>query len=119
MAAPELRLEVDVDERSAPLVPDVRPTIGRYRLACEIATGGMATVYLAVPEGGGEPVALKRVHPHLASQRAFVEMFLDEARLTSRIHHPNVCPVLDYGRADGSYFLVMKYLRGRSLARVA
>ena len=95
------------------------PRVGRYRVVYEIATGGMATVYLAVPDGGRDAVALKRVHPHLASQRAFVEMFLDEARITSRIDHPNVCRVLDYGLASGSYYLTMEYLRGRSLARIA
>jgi eukaryotic-like serine/threonine-protein kinase len=94
--------------------------IGRYRLCFEIATGGMATVYLAVVEGSrpGMCVALKRVHPHLASQRAFVEMFLDEARIASRIDHPNVCRMIDFGRADDSHFIAMEYLRGRPLARV-
>ncbi len=124
MAAPELRLEIEIDiedpkERGGPPLGEPGASVGRYRLLHEIATGGMATVYLAMPEGGTEPVALKRVHPHLASQREFIEMFLDEARLTSRVDHPNVCPVLDYGRADGSYFLVMEYLSGCSLARVS
>ncbi len=122
MAAPEVRLDVDVEEPleagGNPLA-DTGASVGRYRIAGEIATGGMATVYLAMREGEREPIALKRVHPHLASQRAFVEMFLDEARLTSRVDHPNVCRVLDYGRADGGYYLVMEYLRGRSVARVS
>jgi tRNA A-37 threonylcarbamoyl transferase component Bud32 len=95
--------------------------VGRYSICLEIASGGMATVYLAVPEDApsiDRAIALKRVHPHLATQRSFVEMFLDEARIASRIDHPNVCRVLDYGRADGSYFLTMEYLAGRSVSRV-
>lgn len=127
MAAHDLRPRFDRDEATlagpAERAPSVReeagPRVGRYRVVYEIATGGMATVYLAVPAGAQKAVALKRVHPHLASQRSFVEMFLDEARITSRIDHPNVCRVLDYGLADGSYFLTMEYLRGRSLTRVA
>ena len=127
MAAHDLRQQIDREEAtlagSAERAPSAReepgPRVGRYRVVYEIATGGMATVYLAVPAGAQEAVALKRVHPHLASQRSFVEMFLDEARITSRIDHPNVCRVLDYGLADGSYFLTMEYLRGRSLTRIA
>ena len=62
----------------------------------------MATVYLAIARGAsgfGRAVAVKRIHPHLASEREFVEMFLDEARIASRIRHPNVCSVEDFGEA--------------------
>lgn len=124
MAARELSLDVEVEAPEiAPPDPSSAPEvrIGRYRLMLEIATGGMAAVYLAVPDGARGPddvVALKRIHPHLASQRAFVEMFLDEALIASRLDHPNVCRVLDFGRATGTYFLTMRYLRGRSLAQV-
>ena len=72
--------------------------LGRYWLCFELASGGMATVYLARMEGaqGFEKiVALKRVHPHLVSERRYIEMFLDEARIASGITHPNVCSVFD------------------------
>jgi len=95
--------------------------VGRYRLCFEIASGGMASVYLARAEGpaGFEKlVALKRIHPHLAKEREFVEMFLDEARLASRISHPNVCAVFDFGEADGANFITMEFLLGESLSRV-
>jgi eukaryotic-like serine/threonine-protein kinase len=113
------------NEAAAPAATDstdVDEVLGRYRLRRELATGGMATVFLAVPKHGAsrpeEVVALKRIHPHLAQQRSFVEMFMDEARLTSKIVHPNVARVLDWGRAGNSFFLAMEYLRGVPLARV-
>jgi len=94
--------------------------LGRYYLAAQVASGGMATVFLATVTGPGgfEKVnALKRIHPHLAEEEAFVEMFLDEARIASRIHHANVCQVFDFGESDGTYFIAMEYLMGEPLSR--
>jgi serine/threonine-protein kinase len=95
--------------------------IGRYELCFELASGGMASVYLA--RAGGAPgfqklVALKRIHAHLAREKEYVEMFLDEARIASRITHANVCSVFDFGEADGEYFIAMEYLVGEPLSRV-
>jgi serine/threonine-protein kinase len=95
--------------------------IGRYELCFELASGGMASVYLA--RAGGAPgfqklVALKRIHAHLAKEKEYVEMFLDEARIASRITHANVCSVFDFGEADGEYFIAMEYLVGEPLSRV-
>lgn len=95
--------------------------IGRYEIHAEIASGGMATVYLARltgPAGFDKLVALKCVHPHLAKDRQFIEMFLDEARLVSRIRHPRVCSVFDVGFTDGHYYLAMDFLQGVSLAQL-
>ncbi|MBW1874156.1 MAG: serine/threonine protein kinase [Deltaproteobacteria bacterium] len=95
--------------------------IGRYQLCFELASGGMASVYLARAEGapGFEKlVALKRIHPHLADEKDYVEMFLDEARIASRITHANVCSVFDFGEAAGEYFIAMEYLVGEPLSRV-
>lgn len=88
---------------------------GPYVLVRELATGGMGCVYLAREEREGgivRQVALKRIHDHLARDSAFVTMFLDEARIASRIHHPHVCTVFEYGKVDGTYFIAMEYLRG-------
>jgi len=95
--------------------------IGRYKLCFELAAGGMATVYLARVDGapGFEKlVALKRIHRHLAKEKRYVDMFLDEARIASRITHPNVCSVFDFGQADGEYYIAMEYLVGESLSRL-
>jgi serine/threonine protein kinase len=96
--------------------------LGRYILCYELAHGGMATVYLARASGAAgfqKLVAIKIIHPHLAKERDFVEMFLDEARIASGISHPNVCSVFDFGEADGTYFLAMEYLVGETAARLA
>lgn len=94
---------------------------GDYVIERELASGGMATVYEAVElVGASAPrrLALKRIHPHLARDPAFVDMFLDEARIAARIHHPHVCPVLGYGREGGVSFLTMELLRGRPLSQL-
>src|SRR5882724_6943562 len=87
----------------------------------EIASGGMATVYLARLTGMGgfqRFVAMKRLHPHLAGEKEFVEMFLDEARIAARIHHPNVVPILEVGASQVGFYLVMEYIEGDTLARL-
>jgi serine/threonine-protein kinase len=63
-------------------------------------------------------VALKRLHPHLATEHEFVRMFLDEARLAAGIHHPNVVPILEVGAGKVGYYLVMEYIEGETLARL-
>jgi len=98
-----------------------RQRVDRYELMGEIASGGMATVYLARLTGMGgfqRFVAMKRLHPHLASEKEFVEMFLDEARIAARIHHPNVVPILEVGASSVGYYLVMEYIEGDTLARM-
>jgi len=79
----------------------------------------MATVYLARLAGVGgfsRLVAIKRLHPHLAREREFVEMFLNEARLAAGIHHQNVVGIQEIGTSDGGYYLVMDYVEGVTLA---
>jgi serine/threonine-protein kinase len=95
--------------------------IDRYDLVAEIASGGMATVFLANLSGVGgfrRFVAIKRLHPHLAREQEFVEMFLDEARLAAGIHHPHVVPILEVGASERGYYLVMEYIEGDTLARL-
>ncbi len=93
--------------------------IDRYDLIAEIASGGMATVHLARLSGMGgfqRNVALKLLHPHLAKDSDFVQMFFDEARLAARIHHPNVVPILEVGEGHQGYYLVMEYIEGDTFA---
>ncbi len=94
------------------------PRIDRYELIAEIATGGMATVYLGriLGVGGFERfVAIKRLHPHLGADESFVKMFLDEARLVANIRHQHVVPVLEVGAGHDGYYLVMEYVEGETL----
>ena len=117
----ETLLDDDIDES---VVSDRQPRapslqrLGRYRLVRELASGGMATVNLAVTEGLDKLVALKIIHPHLAKEESFVRMFLDEARLASAISHRNVCNVFDFGETDGCFYIAMDYLAGQSLRDV-
>jgi serine/threonine-protein kinase len=95
---------------------------GRYELHSKIAQGGMAEVFLAFQRdstGFGKPVALKRLMPYLSEDPEFVQLFLAEARLTAKLSHPNVCKVFDLGEVNGSYYLALEYLPGKTLDRLA
>jgi serine/threonine protein kinase len=101
---------------------DQKRRLERYELIGELAQGGMATVYLARIAGAGgfqRFVAIKKLHPHLAAEEEFIEMFLDEARLAAGIHNPHVVPILEVGQSEAGYYLVMEYIEGDTLARVA
>lgn len=93
--------------------------LGRYEILTQLASGGMASVYIARVQGvaGFERlVAIKMLHPHLAYEQEFISMFLDEARLAARIRHMNVVPTLDVSESPGDgYFLVMEYIEGNHL----
>ncbi len=91
---------------------------GRYAVCDVIGSGGMATVHigrLLGPVGFSRTVAIKRMHPHLASDPLFVTMFLDEARVAARVQHANVVSTLDVVTEEGELFLVMEYVAGESL----
>jgi serine/threonine protein kinase len=92
-----------------------------YAMHGAIAAGGMATVHvgrLLGPSGFARSVAIKRLHPQLAANADIASMFAEEARLSARVIHANVVPVLDVVYADGELLLVMEYVRGESLSRL-
>jgi eukaryotic-like serine/threonine-protein kinase len=94
-------------------------TIGNYRLYEQIGSGGMGSVHIGqlfATGGFRRIVAIKRLHPHLAADVDFVSAFLDEARLASRIHHPNVVAPLDVVASNGEVFIVLEHVLGVSLA---
>ncbi len=96
--------------------------LDRYELITEIASGGMATVFLARLQGAGgfqRLVAIKRLHTELAAEPEFVEMFLEEARIAAQIHHTHAVPILEIGSSARGYYLVMEYIEGVSLAQIA
>ena len=98
------------------------PVVGRYALYQAIASGGMATVFLGRLIGSvgfARTVAVKRLHPEYAGDPGFVAMFLDEARVAARIRHPNVVPTLDVVATKGELFLVMDYVHGEVLSKLA
>jgi len=112
-------LSVPPDAESL-LVPGYR--LDRYELLCPIGTGGMASVWVARLRGkhGFEKlVAIKTILPRYARDPRFQQMFLDEARIASRIDHPNVAQILDLGDHHGVLFLVMEWIEGDALWKLA
>jgi serine/threonine protein kinase len=102
---------------------DLQPgsQLGKYEIIRELATGGMATIYLARVSGtaGFEKlVVLKCILPSLARDRGFVDMFLDEARLAATLRHSNIADVFDVGVEDGTYFFAMEYIHGHNARSV-
>src|SRR5580692_5111010 len=92
--------------------------LGRYELLLPIASGGMATVYLARTLGAGgfeRDVAVKLMHPHLRREPNFTRDLIQEAKIAVRIRHPNVVPVIDVGDDVAGLFLVMDYIEGDTL----
>ncbi len=101
-------------------IPDDPPILGRYRVYGDLAAGGMATVHFAKligAAGFSRVVALKRLHRHLATEAQFRAMFLDEARLSARVNHPNVARTLDVIDDGDDVVIVMEYVAGESLSR--
>ncbi|MFF8789710.1 Stk1 family PASTA domain-containing Ser/Thr kinase [Streptomyces sp. NPDC015125] len=91
---------------------------GRYRVQARIAAGGMATVYQAMDTRLDRVLALKVMHPGLATDEAFVDRFIREAKSVARLSHPNVVGVFDQG-TDGTYvYLAMEYVAGCTLRDV-
>ncbi|NOY94369.1 MAG: serine/threonine protein kinase [Deltaproteobacteria bacterium] len=95
--------------------------IDHYQVIAQLKSGGMATLFLARRQGAAgfaKHVAIKLIHSHLATNDRFVQMFVDEAMLSARIHHPNVVHVEELGETEGTYYLVMEYVHGGSLAQL-
>lgn len=95
--------------------------IGRYDIVRKLGSGGMAEVYLAKAQGeaGFEKLfALKVLHKNMTTEAMVVEHFLDEARLASRLSHPNIVQITDLGRADDEYFIAMEFIDGSDLERL-
>jgi serine/threonine protein kinase len=95
--------------------------LGKYRVVRRLATGGMAEIYLAEArgiEGFAKHVVLKCILPQYAASETFVRLFLNEARVTASLDHPNIASVYDMGAHEGTYFFAMEYLHGEDLGRV-
>ena len=97
--------------------PSPRVFNGRYQVERELARGGMATVYLGQDLVLDRTVALKVLSGDMSRDQGFVERFRREARAAASLNHPNIVSVYDWGEADGSYFIVMEYVPGPTLAQ--
>lgn len=95
--------------------------VGRYVVRRKIAEGGMAEIFLAAsrgPEGFEKEVVIKRIRSPLADDPSFVQMFISEARVASKLNHPNIVHIFDFDQHADSYYLAMEYVRGKSLAEI-
>src|ERR687887_885930 len=88
---------------------------GRYRILRKLGAGGMANVYLAEDEELGRRVAIKILNDRYANDELFIERFRREAKSAAGLSHPNIVSIYDRGEAEGSYYIAMEYLDGRTL----
>jgi eukaryotic-like serine/threonine-protein kinase len=98
--------------------PRASSRVGRYEILARIASGGMATVYLARERNTGgfeRDVALKLVHPHLRDVPGFTRDLIEEAKLAAQVRHPHVVVIHDAGIADEGVYLAMEYVEGDTL----
>ncbi len=99
------------------LMPGER--IGRYRLLAPLASGGMAHIWAAKPEGKlgfSRTVALKVIRPEYSADSEYTRMLIDEATVAGAVHHPNVCELYEFDESDGVFFMAMEWVAGDSLA---
>ena len=88
---------------------------GRYRIIRKLGAGGMADVYLAEDQELGRNVAIKILNDRHAADDSFIERFRREAKNAAGLSHPNIVSIYDRGEAEGTYYIAMEYLEGRSL----
>jgi serine/threonine-protein kinase len=92
---------------------------GKYTLFERIGRGGMAEVYkgrIQGPAGFERTFVVKRILPHLSEDPTFIKMFVEEAKLSARLNHPNIVQIFELGAVEREYFISMEYIRGRDLA---
>jgi serine/threonine protein kinase len=107
--------------RSGPSRAKGAVRFGRYVLVDRLGVGGMAEVFRALvlgPEEFQRVVVVKRILPTLSANPAFIKMFIDEAKVTGRMSHPNVIQVHEFGRHQQQHFIAMEYLHGRNLNNI-
>ena len=95
--------------------------LGRYKLLERINRGGMADVFLGLVPGGdgrGRTVAVKLLRSDISNLSELVPMFMDEAKLSVVLKHPNITKTYEFGRVDGHHFIVMEFVAGQDLRSV-
>ncbi|MCS6858658.1 MAG: protein kinase, partial [Sandaracinaceae bacterium] len=94
---------------------------GKYTLLRRLAVGGMAELFLALQRsvaGFEKLIVVKRILPHLAKDRAFVDLILHEARISATLNHPNICHIYDVGEQEGQFYIAMEYIHGEDLRSI-
>ena len=93
---------------------------GRYTLLERLAVGGMAEVFrskIVLSHGFEKILVIKRILPHLAADRNFVSMFIEEAKLTAQLSHSKIVQILDFGEVEGQYFIALELIDGFARSR--
>ena len=94
---------------------------GKYLLERQLAIGGMAEIFLARqhgPAGFEKTLVIKRILPTFANDEQFITMFLDEARTSAKLNHPNLVQIYELGEIEGAYYIAMEFIRGESLNKI-
>src|SRR5919199_5315952 len=91
---------------------------GRYKIVRKLGSGGMANVYLAEDQELGRRVAIKILNERHANDDQFVERFRREAKNAAALSHPNIVSIFDRGEAEGTYYIAMEYLEGKTLKEI-
>ena len=104
-----------VDGVADPVAPGIRRELGGYRLLGQLGGGGMGIVYLAEHTLVGRRAAIKTIKPEIAAIPAFERRFVLEAKAIAGLDHPSIVKLYDFAFADGSPYMVMEYLTGRTL----
>jgi serine/threonine-protein kinase len=94
---------------------------GKYTLMRKLAIGGMAELFLALQRsvaGFEKLIVVKRILPHLAKDRAFVELILQEAKISATLNHPNICHIYDVGEAENQFYIAMEHIHGEDLRSI-
>ncbi|MGF1469066.1 MAG: protein kinase [Sandaracinaceae bacterium] len=113
--APAIQRPVSIHE------PRMPRRFGKYTLLRRFAVGGMAELYLALQRsvaGFEKLIVVKRVLPHLAQDRSFIEMLLSEARIAATLNHPNVAHIYDVGEVEGEFYIAMEHIHGEDLRAI-
>ena len=91
---------------------------GQYILLEKVASGGMAELFKAKKigiEGFERVLAIKRILPHISSDKEFINMFIAEAKLVAHLNHKNIAQIYDFGKIGENYFIAMEYIKGKDL----
>ena len=94
---------------------------GKYTLIRKLAVGGMAELFLAIQRsvaGFEKLIVIKRILPAMNQDRAFIDMFLHEARIAATLSHPNIVQIFDVGQVDTTYFIAMEHVHGEDLRSI-
>ncbi len=109
------RLDGDI-VAGRPVGPDATRTLRGYELSDRLGEGAFSVVFKASQSSVGREVAIKQIRSELANRPEFIRQFEAEAHLVGQLEHPHIVPLYDYWREPGSAYLVMRYMRGGSLA---